>query len=223
MRRVLLSWSTGKDSAWTLHLLRQMADVDVGGLVTTMNTGESRVASHRTPRSWLLAQADAAGLPVWEVGIPESCPNDAYEAAMREALRAASARGFTHVAFGDLHLSDIRAYREGLVAGTGLAALFPSWCDASETPRLARRMIAEGVRAFLSCVDKRQLDGEFVGREFDDALIDALPAQVDPCAERGEFHTFCTDGPMFRDPVRAAAGHRTDDGRFAHVEVVARG
>ncbi len=202
--RALLAWSSGKDSAWSLQVLREQDQVEVVGLLTTINQAFDRVAMHAVRRELLQAQADAVGLPVWPVTIPWPCSNEQYEAAMAAVLARAREAGVEKVAFGDLFLEDIRRYREDRLRGTGLEPLFPIW--GLPTATLAARMVAAGLRARLTCVDPRQLDPAFAGREFDAALLDELPASVDPCGERGEFHTLAYDGPMFRRPVRLSAG-----------------
>jgi uncharacterized protein (TIGR00290 family) len=193
--KVLLSWSSGKDSAWALHLLNQQHPGAVAALLTTVNEAMDRVAMHGVRREVLEAQADAAGLPLRIVHIPHPCSNEIYEERIGAAVRAAVAEGFTHAAFGDLFLQDIRTYREDRLRGTGLTPLFPVW--DIPTPQLARDMIAGGLRARLACVDTRVLDGSFVGREFDAALLRDLPPSIDPCGENGEFHTCVYAGPMF--------------------------
>ncbi|HXS12657.1 MAG TPA: hypothetical protein VN734_08135 [Acidobacteriaceae bacterium] len=194
-RRVLLSWSGGKDSAWALHLLLQQPQFEIVGLLTTINTHFGRVAMHGFRQELLEEQAEAAGLPLWPVPLPWPCSNEQYETAMAAACARAVSEGIDAIAFGDLFLEDIRAYREARLAGTGLEPLFPCW--RIPTDQLARQMIAAGVRAHLVCVDPRQLDARFAGRLFDEALLNDLPATVDPCGERGEFHTFVSAGPMF--------------------------
>lgn len=206
MKRVLLSWSSGKDSAWALHVLRQDSDVAVVGLLTTFNESAERVAMHAVRRVLVENQAQAAGLPVWPVLLPWPCSNDVYEARMQEAIERARREDVTHIAFGDLFLEDIRAYREKKLAGTGIDPLFPVWTTQNETPRLAREMLAAGLEAVLTCVDPKQLDGRFVGRRFDADLLAELPVSTDPCGERGEFHTFCSAGPMFRRPISISVG-----------------
>jgi uncharacterized protein (TIGR00290 family) len=202
--RALLAWSSGKDSAWSLHVLREEGAVEVVGLLTTINEAADRVAMHAVRRTLLEAQARAAGLPLWPVPIPSPCPNAEYEGRMGAALARARAEGIAHVAFGDLFLEDVRRYRETQLAGSGVAPLFPLW--GQPTDRLARDMIAGGLQAILTCVDPAQLDPRFAGRRFDAALLAELPPGVDPCGERGEFHTFCTAGPMFDAPVAVRAG-----------------
>ena len=206
MKRVLLSWSSGKDSAWSLHLLRQQANVQLAGLLTTFNEAADRVAMHAVRRELVEAQAASAALPLWPILLPWPCSNDVYEARMREAIERARGEAVTHMAFGDLFLQDIRTYRIRQLAGTGIEPLFPLWGTPDDTPGLARQMLAAGLRAVLTCVDPKQLDSRFVGRWFDAELLAELPPRVDPCGERGEFHTFCCAGPMFSAPVAVKVG-----------------
>ena len=189
--RVLLSWSSGKDSAWALQVLRERADLEVVGLLTTFNEAFDRVAMHAVRRGLVEAQAIAAGLPLVPVLLPNPCTNEVYEDRMKSALAEARASGVTHMAFGDLFLADIREYRIRLLEGSGIEPLFPIWTTAAETPDLARQMLTGGLGAILTCVDPKQLSERFVGRHYDAALLAELPAGVDPCGERGEFHTFC--------------------------------
>jgi uncharacterized protein (TIGR00290 family) len=202
--KILLSWSSGKDSAWALHLLNHLHPGAVSALLTTVNEAMDRVAMHAVRRSVLEAQARAARLPLHVVHIPHPCPNAVYEAQMRAAIADATANGFTHAAFGDLFLEDIRRYREEKLAGTGLAPLFPVW--GIPTNELAEQMIEGGLRARLACVDTRRLDAGFAGREFDRSLLRDLPAAVDPCGERGEFHSYVYAGPMFEEPIALQTG-----------------
>jgi uncharacterized protein (TIGR00290 family) len=202
--KILLSWSSGKDSAWALHLLNRQHPGAVAGLLTTVNEAVDRVAMHAVRRDVLEAQAAAAGLPLIVVPIPHPCPNEEYESRMGRAVASAVEAGFTHVAFGDLFLEDVRKYREDRLAGSGLQPLFPVW--GIPTRSLAEEMIASGLRARLACVDTRVLDGSFVGREFDRALLDDLPSTIDPCGEKGEFHSCVYAGPMFRAPIRLEPG-----------------
>jgi len=215
--KVLLSWSSGKDSAWALHVLRQDPAVRLGALLTTFNDEADRVAMHAVRRSLVEAQAGAADLPLWRVPIPSPCPNEVYEARMREAVARARAEGYTHVAFGDLFLEDVRRYREERLTGTGLAPLFPLW--GRPTATLAREMLAEGLDAVITCVDPKQIDRTFAGRRFDASLLDALPAGADPCGERGEFHTFCCAGPMFKRKIPVAVGHTVDRDGFVFADL----
>lgn len=219
MKRVLMAWSSGKDSAWALHVLRQDPTIEICGLLTTLNAEFDRVAMHGTRRSVLEAQAAAAGLPLWIVPLPWPCSNEIYEQRMAEACTRAIAEGIEAVAFGDLFLTDVRAYRERQLAPTGLEPLFPLW--EIPTRALAQEMIASGVRARVACLDPRKLPVEFAGREFDADLLRALPAGVDPCAERGEFHTCVYAGPMFTAPLPLQTGevvHR-DGFVFADFQV----
>lgn len=215
--RALLAWSSGKDSAWSLHRLRAEGTVDVVGLLTTINERFDRVAMHAVRRELLDAQARAAGLPLWPVPIPSPCPNDEYERRMGTAVARARAAGITHVAFGDLFLEDVRAYRVRTLAGSGIDPLFPLWGLPTDT--LAREMLAAGVAATVTCVDPAQLDPCFAGRAWNADFLAAVPPAVDPCGERGEFHTFCHGGPMFAAsiPVRLGTFADRDGFRFADL------
>jgi uncharacterized protein (TIGR00290 family) len=215
---LLLSWSSGKDSAWALHILRRDPTVQVAGLLTTFNEVYDRVAMHAVRRTVVEAQAAAAGLPLWAVPIPSPCPNEVYEARMRDAMVRARDAGIEAVAFGDLFLEDVRAYRESRMAGTGIAPLFPLW--RRPTPALAREMIAGGLRARITCLNPARVDRALAGREFDEALLEALPADVDPCAERGEFHTCCYAGPMFRAPVPVDTGEIVERDGYVFADLV---
>lgn len=219
--KVLLSWSSGKDSAWALHLLRQSHEFEVCGLLTTVNQAFDRVAMHAVRVELLRAQADAAGLPLFEVPLPWPCSNADYEVAMRRAVEQARARGVSVMAFGDLFLEDVRAYRESKLSGTGLRPHFPLW--GVPTDRLAREMIAGGLEARLTCVDPRQLPPSFAGRAFDLALLSELPSSVDPCGERGEFHTFVHAGPMFGRPVPVALGEVVERDGFVFADLTLDG
>jgi uncharacterized protein (TIGR00290 family) len=219
--KILVSWSSGKDSAWMVHVLRQMPGVEIGGLLTTVNAAAQRVAMHAVRVELLEAQAAALGLPLRQIAIPYPCSNDVYELAMSAAVRQAIADGFTHVAFGDLFLEDIRAYREAQLAGTGLTPLFPLF--GADTASLAREMTTAGLRARITCVDPRALDRRFAGREFDAALLGELPATIDPCGERGEFHTFAYAGPMFRCPVNIESGVVVERDGFTFADVLPAG
>jgi uncharacterized protein (TIGR00290 family) len=216
MKRVLLSWSSGKDSAWTLQVLRSQGNVEVVGLLTTLNNEFDRVAMHGTRRSVLEAQASATGIPLWTVPLPWPCSNDDYELRMRDVCRRAVSEGVNAIAFGDLYLQDIRAYREAQLKPTGLEPLFPLWELPTDT--LARDMIAAGLRAKLTCVDTKQLPATFVGREFDAALLDELPPEVDRCGERGEFHTCVYAGPMFAEAIPLQSGEIVSRDGFAYAD-----
>src|SRR5215467_13432006 len=202
--KALLSWSSGKDSAWTLHVLREEGKLEVVGLLTTVNEQSDRVAMHAVRTELLRAQAASVGVPLWPVPIPSPCSNAEYEERMASALARAKEAGIGVIAFGDLFLEDIRRYREEKLATVEVSPVFPIW--GVPTDALAREMIAAGLRARITCVDPKQLSGSFAGREFDQDLLAALPASVDPCGERGEFHTFAYDGPMFSRPVPVRSG-----------------
>ena len=217
---ILLSWSGGKDAAWTLHTLRGRPDVDVVGLLTTVTEGYERIAMHGIRRDILQAQAEATGLPLIEARIPQQCDNARYEAAFADALAQARARwpALQTIAFGDLFLEDVRAWRETLCARLGWRIETPLF--GADTARLAHEMIEGGLRATLCCVDATQLPADFSGREFDAAVLADLPAGVDPCGERGEFHTCVHAGPMFAHPLAVRTGERLlRDERFAYTDL----
>ena len=216
-RKLLLSWSSGKDSAWALHCLRRRGEFEVAGLLTTFNQAFDRVAMHSTRRALVEAQARAAGLPLHAVPLPWPCSNEQYECAMRAACDAAVKSGIEAIAFGDLFLEDVRRYREERLRGTGLTPVFPLW--AMETQRLAAEMVANGLRAQVVCVDPRKLPAEFAGRAFDSEFLRDLPAGVDPCGENGEFHTFVSAGPMFREPIPVERGEVVERDGFVFADV----
>ena len=195
-KKALLAWSSGKDSAWALHVLRQQDEHEIAGLMTTFNAAFDRVAMHSTRKALVKMQAEAAGLPLVAAPIPWPCSNADYEAAMKLVCDQALAQGISAIAFGDLFLTDVRAYRERQLKDTGLEPLFPLW--GLPTAALAQEMINSGLRAKLVCVDPKQISSSFVGRDFDQTLLRDLPADADPCGENGEFHTFVYAGPMFK-------------------------
>jgi uncharacterized protein (TIGR00290 family) len=216
--KIWLSWSSGKDSAWALHELRASPDFEVTTLLTTINRAASRVAMHAVREELLEAQAAAAGLPLVKVPIPSPCSNAEYEQAMGAAMAQARSEGILHVAFGDLFLEDIRRYREEKLRAVGMTPIFPLW--GRETHRLAREMVTGGLRAFLTCVDPRQLDRRFAGRSFDASLLDELPASADPCGEKGEFHSFAFAGPMFAVPLAVAPGEIVERDGFVFADLL---
>lgn len=220
MKKILLSWSGGKDSAWALHLLRQAAEFEVGGLLTTVNEKFRRVAIHGFREELLERQAELAELPLWKVDLPFPCSNEEYEARMAAVCERAVREGFAGFAFGDLFLEDIRAYRVAKLAGTGLEPLFPVW--GIPTDQLAEEMMAGGMRARLTCVDPRKVPAKFAGREWDAGLLRELPDGVDPCGENGEFHSFCWAGPMFAGEIPVEAGELVERDGFCYAEMVER-
>lgn len=218
-RKILLAWSGGKDAAWTLHCLSRRDDVEVVGLLTTLNGDFQRVAMHGIRRDVLLAQAAATGLPLLESVIPHGSDNQTYEAAFADTLSEARQRwpGIDTIAFGDLLLADVRAWREALCARHGWDILTPLF--DSDTAALAREMLDGGLRTYLCCVDTQQLDAGFAGRLFDSALLADLPEAADPCGENGEFHTLVVDGPMFTGPLALQRGETVlRDKRFAFTD-----
>jgi uncharacterized protein (TIGR00290 family) len=218
-RKIWLSWSSGKDSAWALHMLRRQGGYEITGLITTINSAFDRVAMHGTRRELVEMQAEAAGIPLIKVPLPWPCSNVDYEAAMKNVCDQAVGQGISAIAFGDLFLQDIRAYREQQLKGTGLEPLFPIW--EIPTGKLAREMIAAGLRARLVCVDPKKLDATFAGREFDLQLLSELPPGVDPCGEKGEFHSFVYGGPMFSRPLPIALGETVERDGFCFCDVLA--
>jgi uncharacterized protein (TIGR00290 family) len=218
VKKVLLSWSSGKDSAWALYLLRQSADVQVVALVTTFNSSADRVAMHAVRRALVEAQAERTGLPLWPVELPWPCSNAEYETRMRALIERAKAEGVAAFAFGDLFLQDVREYRIKQLEGTGLEPLFPLWMIP--TRQLAEEMIASGVKARLTCVDPRKLEKSFAGREFDASLLRDLPPSVDPCGENGEFHTFVYASPLFPRPIPVSNGEIVEREGFVFADVV---
>jgi uncharacterized protein (TIGR00290 family) len=213
-----LAWSSGKDSAWALHTIRQAREFEVVALLTTVNRTYQRVAMHAVRESLLESQAAAAGLPLVKVPIPSPCSNEIYEQAMSDAMDRARAEGVQHVIFGDLFLQDVRAYRERQLARCGMTPIFPLW--GRNTRQLAEAMLAGGLSAYLTCVDPRKLDRSFAGRCFDSDLLAALPANVDPCGENGEFHTFANAGPMFRAEIPVTVGEIVDREGFVFADLL---
>jgi uncharacterized protein (TIGR00290 family) len=216
-KKTLLSWSSGKDSAWALHRLRQRDDLEVAGLFTTVNAEFRRVAMHAVRLELLERQAEAVGLPLETLEIPYPCSNLQYESVMKAFIETSRTRGIRCMAFGDLFLRDIRAYREAHLKDTGITPLFPLW--EIPTDRLARQMISEGLRAYITCVDPKKLPARFAGREFGSSFLDELPGLVDPCGENGEFHTFAVDGPMFRASVEVRVGKVLERDGFVFADL----
>ena len=220
-KQVLLSWSSGKDSAWSLSALRRDPAIEVVGLLTTLNRAADRVAMHAVRSELLERQAERVGLPLTKLDLPYPCSNADYEAIMGKAMDEARAAGVEAIAFGDLFLADIRAYREEKLAGTGLEPLFPLW--GSDTTELAQQMVAGGLRAKLTSIDPKQLDARFAGRDYDADLLAELPEAVDPCGERGEFHSFVYDSPEFSAPIDIELGEIVERDGFVFADVLPKG
>ena len=216
--KALISWSSGKDSAFALHEIRKADEFDVVGAVTTVTETFSRVSIHGVRQDILRAQLEAAGLPPRIVPIPYPCPNEIYEARMGEAVARAVNDGITHMIFGDLFLTEIRAYREQKLAGTGITPVFPLW--DRPTRALAQAMIESGLEAYLATVDLKKLPGEFAGRKFDEKLLADLPQGIDPCGENGEFHTCVVAGPMFARPLAVKPGERVERDGYGYCDLV---
>jgi len=218
VKKLILSWSSGKDSAWTLHLLRQQPDIQVVALLTTFNAEADRVAMHAVRRALVEAQAERTGIQLWAVELPWPCSNSEYEDRMRAACQRATAAGVTAVAFGDLFLQDVRDYRIRQLQGSGLEPLFPLW--QIPTPQLSREMIAAGVKAKLTCVDPSKLERSFAGQDYDSRLLQTLPAGIDPCGENGEFHTFVYDAPIFSSPIAVRSGEVIERDGFVFADLL---
>lgn len=217
-KRALVAWSSGKDSAWTLHRLRDDPAFEVVGLFTTVNEKPERVAVHAVRVPLLEAQAKASGVPLHKIPIPHPCPNAEYEAAIARFVERARRDGVTHVAFGDLFLEDIRRYRERQFTGSGVELLFPLW--GLPTRSLAEEMTGSGLRAWIVCVDPRQAPRSWAGQVFGPAFVQRIPDRVDPCGERGEFHTFAFAGPMFRAPLETRIGDIAERDGFVYADVL---
>ncbi|MEO6909587.1 MAG: ATP-binding protein [Edaphobacter sp.] len=218
MKKILLSWSGGKDSAWALHLLRKSGEFEVGGLLTTVNEEFRRVAIHGFREKLLERQVERTGLPLWKVNLPFPCSNEKYETRMAKVCAQAVQERFEGIAFGDLFLEEIRAYRVAKLAGTGLEPLFPVW--GIPTDVLAKEMMSSGLRARLTCVDPRKVPAEFAGREWDATLLQELPAGIDPCGENGEFHSFVWAGPMFSKEIQVTTGERVERDGFVYADLM---
>lgn len=218
MKKVLLSWSSGKDSAWALHLLKQQPGIHVAALFTTFNSAADRVAMHAVRRELVNEQAQAVGLPLWSVELPWPCSNLEYESRLSEVIARARDERFDAIAFGDLFLEDIRAYRIKQMERSGLEPLFPLWGLA--TDQLSREMIVSGIKAKITCVDKSKLDCSFAGRDWDADLLHALPLGVDPCGENGEFHTFVFEFPTFAYSLPVRTGELVERDGFGFIDLL---
>lgn len=216
--RAWISWSSGKDSAWALEVVRREGKFEVTAMLSTLNSAVGRVAMHGVREALLLQQAQQIGLPLVSVPLPWPCSNHEYERQMELAMAQARSQGISHMIFGDLFLADIRRYREEKLAACGMAPVFPLW--GRPTDALAREMINGGLRARIACVDCSQISRDFAGREFDEALLQSLPPAADPCGENGEFHTFCCAGPMFSNPIAVVPGEVVDRENFAYADLI---
>ena len=216
--RAIVSWSSGKDSAFSLQVVREQGELELVALFTTMNHVHDRVAMHAVRRELVRAQAESAGLPLWEVEIPSPCSNEEYETAMRGLVERARSLDVEVVVFGDLFLEDIRRYREERLQGTGLRPVFPLW--GIETRLLASRMLDAGMSAVVTCIDPKKLSHSCAGRRWDAAFVAELPQGVDPCGENGEFHTFVTHGPMLRKPLDVSVGQTVERDGFVFADVL---
>ncbi len=214
----MVSWSSGKDSAWALHVVRERGDFEIAGLLTSVNETHDRVAMHAVRRQLLRQQAERAGLPLWEVPIPHPCSNEVYEKQMKAATERAVSQGITHIVFGDLFLDDIRKYRVDKLRGTGLEPVFPLWLR--DTRSLAEEMMRAGLVAHLTTVDPRQVPSELVGRKWDESLLAELPSTADPCGENGEFHTFVSAGPMLSSPIRIQVREAIERDSFYYCDLI---
>lgn len=211
LKKVLLSWSSGKDSAWALRALRRTPGIEVVALLTNFNSRAGRVSMHAVRRELVELQAESAGLPLWNVELPWPCSNSIYEDEMRAVCRRAVSEGIEAIAFGDLFLEEVRTYRIRQLAATGLEPLFPIW--GLPTDSLAEEMLDAGIRAAITCLDPAKIDASHAGGSYDRPFLDGLPSSVDPCGENGEFHTFAWDAPVFSHPIPVRAGEvRTRDG-----------
>ena len=217
-KKTLLSWSSGKDSAWALHVLRQDPDIEVAGLFCTVNKAFERVAMHAVRIELLKQQADSAGLSLHLIEIPYPCSDEAYAEAMAAFVAQAKRDGVECFAFGDLFLEDVRRYREERLHGSGIVPIFPLW--GMPTGQLSRDMLAGGLKAVITCIDPNQLASSFAGRSYDAAFLDELPEKVDPCGEYGEFHSFACDGPMFRYPIRTSLGETVQRDGFIFTDIL---
>lgn len=221
MKKTLLSWSSGKDSAWTLYKLQQRSDVELLGLVTTVNQTHQRVAMHAVRLVLLEQQAAAANLPLHIINIPHPCSNEHYNQAMDGFFDSIQQIGATHMAFGDLFLEDIRQYREENLKGTGLTPMFPLWLEPTE--KLAQKMIDAGLKTRITCIDPNKLSANFAGREFNQQFLDDLPDGIDPCGENGEFHSFTYAGPMFKKPINISTGDVVEREGFIFADLQPEG
>lgn len=217
-KRTLLSWSSGKDSAWALHVLRRQSDIDVVRLFSTVNQKFERVAMHAVRNELLQQQAESVGLPIQVIPIPDPCSNAEYENIMGEFIEQAKEQRIDCIAFGDLYLEDIRKYREEKLGGTGITPIFPLW--GKDTEALSKEMLECGLRAIITCIDPRNMPADLAGKEYNASFLEQIPAGVDPCGENGEFHSFAFDGPMFKSAVNILVGETVSRDGFIFTDLI---
>ena len=217
-RKTLMSWSSGKDSAWALHQLLQNPDYEVVGLFSTINKEVDRVAMHGVRVELLKAQAESIGLPVEIIELPDPCTNEDYERIMGTFIDMVKADNIECIAFGDLYLEDIRKYREGQLKDTGIEPIFPIW--GIPTDELSNTLIENGIKTVITCVDSKQISEDFAGKEYDQHFLESLPESADPCGENGEFHSFVYDGPMFKEAIKITVGETIHKGQFVFADVL---
>ncbi len=217
-KKTLLSWSSGKDSAWMLHLLKQDPDIEIAGLFSTINNEFNRIAMHSTRAELAEQQAECAGLPIKFIPLPYPCTNVQYEAIMNEFIKEVKREEIEYFAFGDLYLESVRNYREKNLAGTGITPLFPLW--KKDTKKLSSEMIDAGLKAIVTCIDPKCLPKEFAGRNYDKDFLQQIPAGVDPCGENGEFHSFVFAGPMFHKKIDIRVGETVTRDGFVFTDII---
>lgn len=217
-KKTVLSWSSGKDSAWALHILRRQPDIDIAGLFCTINQEFERVAMHAVRVELVRQQAQNAGLPIQLIPIPHSCGDSEYGTIMKNFVGQAKQQGIESFAFGDIFLEDVRRYREANLAESGITPIFPLW--GMPTKKLSREMVNSGLRAIITCVDPKQLSSDFAGQEYGESFLERIPAHVDPCGENGEFHSFAYDGPMFKNPVNITIGETVSRDGFLFTDLL---
>jgi len=217
-KKILISWSSGKDSAWALHALRQQEDIEVVGLFCTFNKKYERGAMHAVRNELILRQADSVGLPLELIPIPDPCSDSEYKTIMADFIGEVKTKGIEGIAFGDLFLEEVRNYRENSLAGTGITPLFPLW--GIPTNELSKEMVSSGLRAIITCIDLKQLSAEFSGHVYDSTFLAQIPDSIDPCGENGEFHSFAYDGPMFKDKVNICVGETVTRDGFIFTDIL---
>jgi uncharacterized protein (TIGR00290 family) len=217
-KKTLLSWSSGKDSAWALHVLRQQHDIEVVGLFCTFNKKFERGAMHAVRNELICQQAESIGLPLQLIPIPDPCSDSEYKRIMANFIEQVKSQGIDTIAFGDLFLEEIRSYREESLVGTGITPLFPIW--GIPTNELSKEMINSGLRAKITCIDPKYLPAEFAGHEYDSTFLEQIPDAIDPCGEKGEFHSFAYDGPMFKNKLNISVGETVTRDGFIYTDLL---